>query len=73
MLGAALAHFRTNGSRPSEGGASGGRREAGLRVQTEEALAGACARWQPGESTKGEEESGEEEYAGKLWSAIVLE
>ena len=73
MLGAALAYLRRNDSRHSEGRESGGRREAGLRVRTEEALVGVRARWQPGESTKGGEESGEEEYAEKLWSAIVLE
>ena len=73
MLGAALAYFRRNDSRHSEGRESGGRREAELRVQTGEALVGVRARWQPGESTKGGEESGEEEYAEKLWPAIVLE
>ena len=57
----------------SEGRESGGRREAELRVRTGEALVGVRARWQPGESTKGREESGEEEYAEKLWPAIVLE
>ena len=55
----------------SEGRKSGGRREAELRVHTEEALMG--GRWTCLAATLRGEESEEEEYAERLWLAIVLE
>ena len=79
MLGAAILPQKYDGrvmppemsQGCSEGRESGGRREAELRVRTEEALVG--ERWTRLAATLRGEESEEEEYAERLWLAIVLE